>query len=594
MTEKTDTLLVLFGLSFVVFGWFALSLTLASLFLFPLLSVGMALTGALAIFTLCKLLVRAPNDLRFVIIAALLYATYIGFVSEPTLFSGRDQGSIAEAAFRLAHNSELAFSTPTSESFFQIYGPGTALNFPGFAYTKEGYLLTQFPLGYTAWLASFVALFGLAGYAIGNAILLFLFLLSLYALLRLFVHPFYALAGFSLALFSFLPSWFAKLTLTENFGVFLFTFLAFNIILFFKEEKFLSYLAVLMTATLFAFTRIEGFAFLFLAIVLLILHPKTRSLMKSEPWKHAIIPGAVFIFFFLRDFFLNLPYYIMIGKALLKFVHGVETSNAAVTNTSSLPLAAVFFLYGFLILFLIGIFGIFVFIKEKRYLFLLPAFLTLPVFLYLFQPNISLDHPWMLRRYLFSLYPALLVSAVLCLALFLSKDRTLPLEPPTGKKFFLASIIFSGLLLLQLPAWFAAFPYAENRGLLKQVETFASDFSDHDLILVDRMSTGNGFTMLSGPMQFLFAKNVVYFFNPHDLDALDTNAFTHVYLLVPEEMEGRYAALFGKRLILRKSVTFSLAQFENVSLNGGEAFRLPTKTIVTTHDLLFQISPPIL
>ena len=190
--EKTDTLVVLFGLSFVVFGWFALSLALASLFLVPLLSVGMALTGALALFTLGKLLARAPNDLRFVIIVALLYATYIGVVSEPTLFSGRDQGSIAEAAFRLAHNSELAFATPASDSFFQIYGPGTALNFPGFAYTKEGYLLTQFPLGYTAWLASFVALFGLAGYAIGNALLLFLFLLSLYALLRLFVHPFYA------------------------------------------------------------------------------------------------------------------------------------------------------------------------------------------------------------------------------------------------------------------------------------------------------------------------------------------------------------------------------------------------------------------
>src|SRR3990167_8520264 len=117
-TAKTDTLLVLFGLSFIAFGWFAFSLALGSLFLFPFIAGGAVLSGAMAMFIVGKLLLRAPLDFRIAILALLLFASLIGYVSEPTLFSGRDQGSIAEAAFRLAHDGQLAFSTPASDSFF--------------------------------------------------------------------------------------------------------------------------------------------------------------------------------------------------------------------------------------------------------------------------------------------------------------------------------------------------------------------------------------------------------------------------------------------------------------------------------------------
>ncbi len=590
LTEKTDTLLALFGLSFVVFGWFALSLTLSGLFLFPFVALGMTISAIMSTLILIKLLRRAPLDLRFVFLIAFFYAALIGYVSEPTVFSGRDQGSIAEAAYRLAHNHELAFSTPGSNSFFQIYGPGTALNFPGFAYTQDGYLLTQFPLGYTAWLGSFVSLFGLTGYAIGNALLLFLFLISLYALFRLFVHPYYALIGLTLALFSFLPAWFAKITLTENFGVFLFTFLVLNLILFFKEQKFIYFLGVFLPAALFAFTRIEGFTFLFFAVVIMLLHPGTRALIKSHPWKTLVIPGGLFLFFFLRDFFLNLPYYKMIGKALVKFLGGFGGGTVGtLTDTASLSLGSVFFLYGLLALFIIGLFGLFFFAKEKRFMLLVPAFMTLPVFLYLFHPSISPDHPWMLRRYLFSLYPTLLFSAVLCIALLFAKDTAFPLDRPRGKRLFFVSIIFSGLLLLQLPAWNMSITFAENRGLLTQVQSFAETFSDKDLILIDRGATGSGFAMLSGPMQFLFGKNAVYFFNPHDLDALDTSHFEHVYLLTPDDSQGRYAALFGERLIFKKSVTFSLEQFDIFPADRTATLAFPTKVTTETHNLLFQI-----
>ena len=591
LLPKNAVLLTLLGLSFVVFGWFVFLLTLGSLFLFPLIATGATLFAALILGITWKLLRSAHWDLRLAFVGALLYAVFVGVIAEPTLFSGRDQGSIAEAAYRLAHNTELAFSTPGSDSFFQIYGAGTALNFPGFAYTTQGYLLTQFPLGYTAWLGSFVSLFDLNGFAIGNSILLFLFLFFFYQLLRLFVHPYYAGAGLLLAITSFLPSWFAKVTLTENMVIFLFVFLIYNIILFFQEGKFLFYLSILLSGGLLAFTRIEGFAFLFLTLALIAFHPHTRALIRTYPWKALVVPGILFVFIVLRNFFFNLPYYKMIGKALFRFLQSFSSDaiGAIERQTSSFGLGSVFFLYGLLILFLLGLFGFILFFKEKRYLLLVPAFIALPTLLYLFHPNITPDYPWMLRRFLFSLFPTLLFSAVLALALLGAEQRTLPVARPRGKRLLFVSLAFLGLFLLQFPAWQGQLLFAEQRTLRDQIARFSQDFSDQDLILVDQNVTGDGFAMLSGPGQFLFGKNTVYFFNPYDFTALDTKRYEHIYLIAPEENQGRYAAVFGDRLVFKKSIVFTSEHWENRSLKQALPLRLPNIETTETRNSLFQL-----
>lgn len=589
--EKNAVLVQLFGLAFVAFGWFALSLTLGSVFMLPLIALGLVLIGGLALFIAWKFLRQSGFDQRLAFGVALLAAIFVGVITEPTIFSGRDQGSIAEAAYRLAKNTELAFSTPGSDSFFQIYDKGTALNFPGFAYTQEGYLLTQFPLGYTAWLGSFVAMFDLSGFAIGNSLLFFLSLFFFYQLLRLFVHPYYAWAGFILFGTSFLPNWFAKITLTENLALFLFLFLIYNLFLFFQEGKFIFYVGTLLSAGLLAFTRIEGFALLFLSLLVLFFHPHGRTLIRTYTLKALLLPSALFIFFLLRDLFLNLPYYKMIGKALAKFLQSfsMDTLGAIEQQTTSLGLGSVFLLYGLLVLSIVGFFGMFLFLKERRFLLLLPTFIALPTFLYLFHPNITPDHPWMLRRYLFSLFPTLLFSAVIALAFLFNKDRSFPLGAPTGKRLLFASLSFLGLFFLQFPAWHMQLFYAEHTSLRNQVASFAKDFSDQDLILIDRTATGDGFSMLSGPGQFLFGKNTVYFFNPYDLSALDTSRFERVYLLTPEENQSRYAGVFGERLVYIKSITFLLEHLEVLPLKNNTSLAFPRKKILKTRNTLFQI-----
>ncbi len=587
-TEGNNTLPILFGLSFVVLGWFFLSLALGGLFITPLVFSGSAILAAMSVLIAVRVIRRSSWIFRTACMAALLFAFLPAVFSEPTVFSGRDQGSIAEAAWRLADNGQLAFSLPTAKLFAEIYDTEApvdpALNFPGFAYVGEDALITAFPLGYTSWLAGFVSIFGLSGYAIGNGLLLFLSLITLYSIIRLFASPFYAFAGLILAGASFLPSWFAKLTLTENLGLFLFLFLAESLILYLRSGKFVFYAAALLSGGLFAFTRLEGFAFLAIALLIMLFSAHTRTIWKAYPMKSIVIPGLVFGLFLLRDFFLNLPYYRMAGKGLLGFSDSVSKAAAS----GSTAIGSALFIYGLLILFIIGLFGILVFIKKRRFLLLLPALIALPTLIYLFSPNITPDHPWMLRRYLFSIFPALLFSAVLGIALLFDKTGEDPIPAPRGKRLFFVGIIFASLLFLELPAFLYALPFAEHRGLTEAASSWSARFTDRDLILIDRFATGDNFAMLSGPLQFLSSKNAVYFFNTEDLGRLDTSGFDRVYLLIPEDSLERYAAAFGDRMTLEERVSFPLSRFESLSLRN-EPPRLPTKIDTSVTDLLFRI-----
>jgi hypothetical protein len=578
---------VLFGLSFVVLGWFLFSLTLSSLFLRPLVLSGMTAIGIMSLLIMIKILRRASISLRSVFVIAALFTVLVAYISEPTVFSGRDQGSIAEAAYRLAQNGQLAFSLPAAKVFAEIYNTDglvdLAYNFPGFAYVGTDTLITQFPLGYTAWLAGFVSVFDLAGFALGNGLLLFLSALILYSLIRLFAHTYYAWAGLILFLGSFLPSWFAKMTLTENLSLFLFLFLTYSLILYLRTGKFVFYTSVLLSGGLFAFTRLEGFAFLGIALGIMLFSPYTQTLWKTYHTKSIIIPGTVFALFLLRDFFLNLPYYKMAAKGLRG---ATDSGSMALGGTPAI--GSTLFIYGLLVLFVLGFFGILVFIRKKRYVFLLPSAIALPTLIYLFSPNITPDHPWMLRRYLFSVFPTLLFSAVLGIAVLFDKTETSPIERPRGKRFFFVTLIFTSLLLLELPAFLYTFPFAENRGLAEQVATWSEQFSDRDLILVDRFATGDNFAMLSGPAQFLSGKNTVYFFNPEDLDRLDTTGFDRVFLLVPEDGVERYTAAFGNRLAVENQISFTLTKFESLSLKKDMP-KLPAELTTETNDILFRV-----
>jgi len=210
-------------------------------------------------------------------------------------------------------------------------------------------------------------------------------------------------------------------------------------------------------------------------------------------------------------------------------------------------LGNVFSYYGMLTVIVFGILGVILFLKRKNYAVLIPIFIVLPSFYYLIAPNISIDHPWMLRRYVFAIYPALCFSAVILLEHFFKKK--------IYRYIVFCLIIFSNILL-----GFFYLSFIPQQGISFPKSDL---FSQKDLVLVDRMATGDPYSMLSGPLNFRDGKNSAYFFNPEDLGKINLEKFEKVYLIIPKQSLPFYEeSLIGNKLKLVADF-----QIKNTTLN---------------------------
>lgn len=534
-------------------GWGVLALVLAwTDVFFPWLFV--CYTGifwGIAFFSYKKTLLprskRILLHLSFLLILSFFLAS---FLQPTTFFTGRDEGSIFSAAVSLAETHSLITSSPESQAFFTLYEKhlpsrlgfsGQALNFPGFAYTNNGALTTQFPLPAIAWYASFFSLLGIAGLIIANTILLFLFFLAITLLIKSFATPKWTLIGVVLFALSFPIFWFARFTLSENFLLgFLWLFIWHT--LSFREQptqkKFFSFL---LLSLLILFGRIEGFVFFGMACTALLWKRDVRQFLAEKKIVRLFMPALLFIFAGIAALSANLPFFITVIKG---FFNGL--GEIAVQETASVSFShrmALFILYG--IPLFTGIAGILLFMVrslqtrtltvlqnkngKKTLAPFLALWITLPAFLYLFVPFISPDHPWMLRRMTFAVTPTLLFFSIF-LCVFFEKHRSR----------FISLTLVGFLFLSSLPAFWHFFPLRQGSDLLRETQTIAFSLSENELVLVDQLTSSDGFHMLAGPLQTLFHRHAVYITNPDDLLRLDTSAFSSVSLLVPDDRTALY------------------------------------------------------
>lgn len=555
------------ALTLALFGWFSPFFASIALILF----FGTTSIAITALF-------RSKDHGRLLLLASLAFlACIIAFRAEPSIFTGRDQGSIGLAAVELAENHELAFRNAASDVFFDIYGPGRALNFPGFSYTESGALITQFPLGYTSYLALFVSWFGIHGLLIGNAFLFVLSGWSFFELLCLFVSRRTAFYGTGLFATSFITIWLTELALTENLALLLYLILAGALTKLDRDNDTRFLPLVILTAFLFALTRIEGFVIAAITFSLLIWRPHLRAHLFALP-KHWAIPTLLFFtLLFLRDLFMNLPFYTMIGKAALKYWN--ELSGSAGTGGQAEPaLGPILFSYGLFPIFILGIASLLFGIMKRRFTLFIPVLIAAPTLLYLINGHISDDHPWLLRRYAFTLFPLFLLATI-CLIEGLAtrsahtwRNRIIP-------------AVFTILFAFQCYPALQAIQTREQRGLLTQAEYLAALFTERDLILIDRGASGDPFALIAGPLSSLYGKNAVYFFNPEDYARLDRSKFDRVYLLTAEDSLGRYYDAFNDRLLPIQTVSFAFP-----ALNTKTPYASPQGHEVTSNALLFQIT----
>lgn len=566
------------GSGIVVFSFLLIILAMSGVFSPAVITPLLALFLASSLFSLFSFWRSIPWKERLGLICITILT--IGIVSfshiEPTVFTGRDQGSIATAAIELAKNHRLDFTLPIATDFFAIYGVGEALNFPGFFYTPNGSLITKFPLGYTVFLASFFQSFGLIGFMIGNSILLGISMLVLYALLRKLAP---SMTWFSLAIFSssLIPAFLIHLTLTENFALFLFLFLSLQLTEFFQTRSTAHYFGVLLPVLFFPFVRVEGFAILGMTILALALRGEVRQFIRERLLERCVLPTILFTLLLIATFIGNNPFYRVMGKEILK---SLPLDAATGTSVSFLALPSILSLYGMLSVIIAGGIGILFLLRSKRWILLIPAFLALPTLIYLLSPSITPDHPWMLRRFLFSVWPALLLSFLFIVGMLLEQKKL-----RKGVAYILPTLLLVG----QLPALLSFISPKTDMPLLSQTASFASHFSPTDRILIDREVTGDGFTMISGPLASLHDINAVYFFNPLDMKKLPTHEGQTTYLLVPEEKISFYEESMPEyALIPKQSMDFSLIRRETVPASNAH---FPQSISHKKRDILLLVTP---
>lgn len=596
--------LLFFAIFWVFLGWLGLILAWTGFF-YSLIFVVYFLASIGTIFFSFKKLPLPSREFIILSIALILLVSFFSFFSTPTVFSGRDQGSISEAGIRLSQNHKLKFSTPASAEFFQIYGPGKALNFPGFYYNQQGNLTTQFPLPYIAWLAIFYSFFGLAGLTGANAVLLYLFLLYFYFLARFFLKTKYSLLLLGLTIISFPFIWFSKFTLSENMALPLLFISIFSLLAFFKKPGDFFFYSYLASSFLLFFTRIEGIVFLITGLILILLFPATRNFIKNNLIKKFFIPLAILAIFLVINIFADMYFYKEIAKALFS---SIPSENFNLGNSLLLPLSyslQIYIIYGILPCMVLGLAGIIYLISKKKWHELIPFFIVSPSFWYILDSNISSDHPWMLRRFVFSLLPIFIFYTVILLCEWKKKRvNTRENEFPETiaknnihqiksllekQKSLIFCLVTAVILLLNLPVFLKYSLFSENKGLLEKTGALSEKFSNNDLVLVDQKASDDGWAMLSGPLSFIYGKNVVYFLNSSDLEKINPKKFERIFLISPDENVNFYKnGPLGKRMAFFEDY-FIKTERLNISSQHEFPVSLPDKKTVEISGKIFEI-----
>ncbi len=271
------------------------------------------------------------------------------------------------------------------------------------------------------------------------------------------------------------------------------------------------------------------------------------------------------------------------AKALLHIKQDQKDASSLFNNFLSPTILEfqVLFLYGILSSFLLGILGIIYFWAKKQWEILIPFFVILPSFVYLINPFVSSDHPWMLRRLVFSIIPGLIFYAILFLAKWNEEKK---MYCKTTTTYF----VIISMILLNLFIFIRYFPFSENKNLLEQTKSISRNFENDDLVLIDKSASGDGFSMLSGPINFLCGKNSVYFFNIEDLNKINREKFSKIYLVTSDQNAIMYTAKIGSDKIISIK-DYSIRTKRLLSYSGKNDLLLPEKMDVKVSGKILEI-----
>ncbi len=516
----------------ISYAWITYFLTLLGAFYTSLVWGIMFILTIILVYKKILVFKKISKTLLYILIISTILGGFIISNSNPTIFTGRDQGSISQAAINLAKYHTSHFHTLESDIFFKHYGAGKALNFPGFYYTATGALTTQFPLPYITFLAGFIGAFGLNGIAIANAILFIVFILTISSIAR-FILPTKFLWWFLLLLLTSAPIlYFTSFSLSENLASALIFSLITLFLFYYYKKNNLTLSLIFITVGILTFTRIEGFWFLFITLYLFF---RNREIIKKIIIEHTFAIAlftSSFFCVFLASIITNFSFY----KTLLGvFISKLPVSHSMPNQDKFAFLLNIFITFNLLIpLIFCAIYVLYISIKKRRKRFiLLPLFLVVPLFVYYINPNISQDAPWMLRRYVFAILPITILYTTSFLSLFSST-----------KYKYLASVLYVFLIFFNLSTTIPLLTNKNHVNLNHSTQILAKKFSSSDdLLLVSPNVSGDRFSMLTGPLRTSYDLHAVYFFNQNDYNNIQKDKFKDIFLISSEKDLNLYQSL---------------------------------------------------
>jgi hypothetical protein len=511
-------------------------------------------------------------------------ALFLSLTTAPTIFGGRDEGSYSNAAIQLVKNHSLVADSEIIKQFFSIYGAGKALNFPGFYYSTDGNLHSQFLPGYISWLGINYAFGKLAGLGFANFLPFITFIFSFYSIIKKFsprinIHtkPLAALLPYlpaigTLLLISFFPyTLFYKFTLSEIYFAALAWFALYIIIRYLEEKSTQLLYIIALPMTLMIFTRIETIALIATLFIILFIKNYKKIISLQGQILFSILGLALFLAIFLHANFFIDTFKNLADPFLKKDLLNLKKSSDDLENFYILK---IFLRYNLLPIFILGISYCFVLIKKKQRLLLVPLIFFLPTLIYLFDANISLDHPWMLRRFIFSIIPLFCLYTIFGITILAKKFNLhyyfiLPL--------FAIAIAYNTTLIFPNKNLTKNFLlYSQNKTLLHQLTPIASQFKKNDLILTSQKASGNGWAMMSEPFRTIFEKQAVYFFNPENYEKIEKNKFENIYLIVSDNELPLYEKL-NKKQVSQYSLNNTVIVPSKNPLRKPDTIDFPTK-----------------
>ncbi len=562
-----ETLVFAVGFSFVVLSWLALLLTEAERFILPLLLVGILTLTAVVFMYLRRLKgfqLTSRADL-VALIFTVAYASLNAALFHDTFYGGRDPGVISNAAAYLSREGTLVIDS--------------YLNHPGWV-LMGGSFTVEHLTAYIPWVGIHYLLGGVAGVQFSNFVPLVVALMSTYYVGKRISGTF---VGFfaMLAISTTYPMfWFSRGTFNEIFFMALVWFGALCLMVSWQKRNGWFLYPALLSFGLAAHTRPEGVAILvvgLIVVLLLVLRKDTRKLVR---WSHLALILLLVANYAYYTALVQPQYFQTHFTGLLRFLsdlisysptlNGPVNPDAIRNHFPSLVyaiLSAYNLYWPILFVPLALLLGLSTFRRKTSKQLLVVLALVGPTFIYLGVPFITLDQPWFLRRYVATILP----MGFLSVGFFLTRCL---------QNVQLARLILVLVVTLNLATASSVVLHQENSGMIEFAEDLAANFSEDDLILVDRFVTGS--YKLADPLYFVYGKYTLWVSSPGELLELVKSAHSGSWPIARVYFVTSVESSFGD---IRESVP---ADGATLVWEGFVAYR----TLAPTLDLLHYPGRP--